>query len=48
LRKLNEQQVIDEQQFWKVMNMSLPILLVLLFGGLMFYYRKRKFSREIT
>ena len=45
LRKLNEKKVLDEFEKWRTLNMVLPILLVLLFGGLMFLYRKNRFSK---
>lgn len=45
LRKLNEKRIVDEEQKWKVLNMALPIVIVLLFGGAMWTYRKRRFSK---
>lgn len=41
-RRLNLNKVRDEQAFWRVMNLSLPVLIIALLGGLRFWIRRRK------
>ena len=45
LRKLNEKKVQEEFMEWRVLNMAFPIIAVLLFGAMMWFYRKKRFSQ---
>lgn len=44
LRLLDPKLLEEQKTFWQVFNLTLPILLVALFGGLFQYLRKRKFA----
>lgn len=41
-RRLNLDKVREEQTFWRVMNLTLPVLVIALIGGLRFWLRRRK------
>ena len=45
LRLLDKNKVADESSFWKVVNMVLPLLLVLVLGVVVTFYRRYKFTR---
>lgn len=44
LRLLDKQKVAAEKSTWQLLNIALPMLLVLLFGGIYQQVRKRKFA----
>ena len=44
MRSLDKIKVQEERFFWQVLNIGLPLLLLLLFGVLKFFIRKRKYS----
>ena len=44
LRLLDKQKVATEKTMWQLINIGLPILVVLLFGGMYQFSRKRKFA----
>jgi ABC-2 type transport system permease protein len=44
LRMLDRKKVTDEKFKWQTMNTAVPILLVVVFGLLQAFIRKRKFS----
>jgi ABC-2 type transport system permease protein len=46
IRLLDMTQVQDSRTFWQVINVAVPVLLVLLFGIVLAYLRKRKYSRQ--
>jgi len=46
LRLLNRDKVANESGFWKILNIGLPLLFVLLIGLLVPFWRKRKFGKE--
>ncbi len=46
LRPLDEIKVKQEKRYWQVINLGLPILLIVIYGLLRFYWRKRKYSRH--
>ncbi|WOC40457.1 hypothetical protein [Polaribacter sp. HL-MS24] len=41
---LNKQKAFKERRFWKFLNVVFPILLILLFGGVFHFVRKRKYG----
>ena len=45
LRLLSKQRVKDDKNFWKILNVGLPLLLLLAFGLGFNYWRKRKYAR---
>lgn len=44
LRLLNKTKIRSERLFWQVVNVLLPLILLLIFGLVRFYIRKRKFT----
>jgi ABC-2 type transport system permease protein len=46
LRKLDEDRVISERSAIQMQNTVLPILLLILFGALQFFMRKRKWTKR--
>ncbi len=44
IRPLDRVKVSQERTKWQVINLGLPVLLILLIGGLKWFMRKRKFS----
>ena len=44
LRMLNPSRAENEKTFWQVLNMIIPVLIVILFGLIYNYVRKRKFA----
>jgi ABC-2 type transport system permease protein len=44
LRMLNKVKVKDEKMKWQLINMLLPIALILLFGGVNYYIRKKRYA----
>jgi len=46
MRLLNKAKVSKEKTFWKSMNTILPVLIIIAFGILANYLRKRKYSRN--
>jgi ABC-2 type transport system permease protein len=45
LRPLDKVRVEEEAGFWRGLNLILPLLLVLGFGALRFWERKRRYAR---
>lgn len=45
IRPLDRAKINAERQFWQVLNVVTPVLIVLLFGIIKWYLRKRKYSR---
>lgn len=48
MRSLDKIKVQEERFFWQVLNIGLPLLLLLLFGVLKYFLRKRKYSNFIN
>ncbi|MFM8837086.1 MAG: gliding motility-associated ABC transporter substrate-binding protein GldG [Bacteroidota bacterium] len=48
LRLLNAKRVKEEKLFWQVMNLGLPLLLLLAYGGLRYYRRKRAYVKPLV
>jgi hypothetical protein len=44
LRLLDKQKVETQKSYWQFINIALPVLLVLLFGAIFQWTRKKKFS----
>jgi len=44
LRPLDKFRIGEEKVFWQTLNLVLPIILVLAFGGLRFFLRKKKYE----
>jgi gliding-associated putative ABC transporter substrate-binding component GldG len=45
IRPLDEIKINQDRFFWQALNLGLPILLVVLYGLIRFYWRKQKYSR---
>lgn len=45
IRPLNEEKIKVEARFWQLMNIAVPIILISLLGFILFYIRKRKYTR---
>jgi len=48
LRLLNAKRVKEEKLFWQVMNLGLPLLLLLAFGGLRYDRRRRAYVKPLV
>jgi len=46
LQLLNKDKVKQEKLFWKLINTILPILIVIVFGLIVYFIRKRKYTKE--
>ena len=44
LRPLNKTKVVKERKMWNAINVFIPMLIILVFGGIYTYLRRRKFS----
>ncbi|MEO9532789.1 MAG: gliding motility-associated ABC transporter substrate-binding protein GldG [Crocinitomicaceae bacterium] len=47
MRVLDTEKVIEEKEFWKFVNIAVPLLSILLLGILQVFLRKRKYARTI-
>lgn len=45
IRPLNKVKVSQQKNFWQVVNVALPVLILSLLGGIILYLRKRTYSR---
>ena len=45
IRLLDKQRISKERKNWQILNTAIPVILVLLFGALHFYYRKRLYTK---
>ena len=45
IRPLNKARIDSEKTYWQTINLVLPILVMLVLGVLLTYYRKRKYAR---
>lgn len=45
LRLLEKSKVAEQKTFWQIINITLPILLVIIFGTIYQFIRKKKYSR---
>ncbi|MDP4762560.1 MAG: gliding motility-associated ABC transporter substrate-binding protein GldG [Salibacteraceae bacterium] len=45
IRLLDQTKIDEERYFWQVLNTVLPIIIIFLFGGFQFWWRKRKYAR---
>lgn len=45
MRPLDKFKIRDEKLFWQILNIVVPALLVIAFGIIRFYWRKRKFEK---
>lgn len=48
LRLLNKPAVIGQRRFWQVVNIIAPLLVLLLFGVIFNYSRKRKYTKDLS
>ncbi len=46
LRKLDDEQIVQEREQWQMLNIGLPILLTILFGVGQWFWRKRAYSKK--
>ncbi|MCZ4407698.1 gliding motility-associated ABC transporter substrate-binding protein GldG [Cryomorphaceae bacterium 1068] len=46
LRKLDDEQIVQEREQWQMLNIGLPILLTILFGLGQWFWRKRAYSKK--
>ncbi len=44
-RPLDKIKINEEKVFWQVLNLGLPIILILIIGGLVFFVRRYKYTR---
>ncbi|MDW7695190.1 gliding motility-associated ABC transporter substrate-binding protein GldG [Flammeovirgaceae bacterium SG7u.111] len=47
LRPLDQFRVKEEKHYWQIINLVLPVAIITIFGFIRFYWRKRKFARNI-
>ncbi|KKK97612.1 hypothetical protein LCGC14_2651000, partial [marine sediment metagenome] len=48
LRMLDRKRTADEATKWKLINTIVPVLMVILFGILTWFERRRKYSRRVS
>jgi ABC-2 type transport system permease protein len=46
LRKLDEQKILEEGKFWKVFNMTVPVLLLIIIGWATYFFRRKRFAKS--
>jgi ABC-2 type transport system permease protein len=46
IRLLDRKRVVDEKLRWQVLNVVMPVVLIILFGIVKNYLRKRKFAKR--
>ncbi|MBU6325879.1 MAG: gliding motility-associated ABC transporter substrate-binding protein GldG, partial [Bacteroidetes bacterium] len=46
VRLLDQTRIKDERDYWKWLNTLLPIILILLFGGINWWLRRWKYTRK--
>jgi len=46
LRKLDDEQIVQERERWQFINIGLPVLVTILFGLGQWYWRKRAYSKS--
>jgi len=44
LRMLDKAKIIDERLRWQLMNTIIPVIFIFIFGGILIYIRKRKYT----
>lgn len=45
IRLLDQTKIDEERYFWQVLNTVFPMIIIFAFGGIMFWWRKRKYAR---
>ncbi len=48
LRLLNKPAIIGQRRFWQVTNLLLPLIIILLYGGVFYFIRKKKYTTNIS
>jgi gliding-associated putative ABC transporter substrate-binding component GldG len=46
VRKLDDERIGAERQFWQVLNIGLPVVATILFGIIQWFWRRRRFAKE--
>jgi len=46
LRKLDDEQIVQEREQWQILNIGLPIFITILFGLGQWFWRKRAYSKK--
>jgi ABC-type uncharacterized transport system involved in gliding motility auxiliary subunit len=44
LRPLDKSKIVESRFQWQIINIVAPVVLIILFGILRYYYRKKKYS----
>jgi ABC-2 type transport system permease protein len=44
IRKLDDVRMMKEKSYWQFMNIGLPVILIIIFGIIQYFIRKRKYS----
>ncbi|MEO7484879.1 MAG: gliding motility-associated ABC transporter substrate-binding protein GldG, partial [Ferruginibacter sp.] len=47
VRLLDKQKVIDQEMFWRIINIVIPILVIILFGLFFQWSRKKKYTKRL-
>jgi gliding-associated putative ABC transporter substrate-binding component GldG len=47
LRLLDPKKTSEQRSFWEILNLLLPVFLILIFGAIYQWWRKRKYARKI-
>ncbi len=45
-RLLNREEISVNRQYWQSINLTIPVILVIVFGGIQFFVRKRKYAQQ--
>jgi len=45
LRLLNKQIISEQKLFWQITNIALPLVILVFFGFLYTYFRRRKYTK---
>ena len=48
LRPLDTIKVNEEKTYWQIFNVAMPLIILLIFGLIYFYFRKKKYARPIN
>ncbi|WP_425637284.1 gliding motility-associated ABC transporter substrate-binding protein GldG [Algoriphagus yeomjeoni] len=48
IRPLNKAKIAQEKAFWQGLNVLAPVIVLLIFGGIVWWIRKNKYSRRVN
>ncbi|WP_057939503.1 gliding motility-associated ABC transporter substrate-binding protein GldG [Algoriphagus resistens] len=48
IRPLNKVKIAQEKAFWQVLNVLMPVIILVILGGLIWWIRRNKYSRQLN